>query len=857
MKASHRLFRIFVSSTFSDLEAERDALSRKVFPSIHDYCARAGYGFQAIDLRWGIGREASLDQRTMRICLDELARCQRLSPRPNFLVLLGERYGWRPLAEEAPAEEMESIFAELGDKGLALAERWYRRDENAVPPVYRLQPRVDSATDWDVWAGIERELHTTLESGARLAGLSSSALIKYTASATEQEIVYGLLEVEGAEEHVFGFFRTFEDEVPAVEAKNFADLLTDGTADTTTRDALAALKEHLHDRLGCHSHYYSLKWKDYAAYKASTQTADVLPGGYLAQMCDDVREALLAVINAEISDLEALPPLERELAAHATFAEVRSHFFLGREDHLTRISEYLDRSPGYPLLIYGKGGSGKSTLLAQAAKVARVAHPVAIVIEFYIGATPSSTEAIGLLRVLTEAIDGSFGSPQEVTNEFSELVRYFSASLGQATVEHPIILFIDAIDQLEDSDARDVTAWLPSELPPNVLIVISSRPGEALTTLRDSLPLEGAVALGSMSEEDGERLLDRWLGSEGRRLQPTQRIAVLEAFALEGNPLHLKLCFEHSRDWSSFDEPDRLGKDLPEMLTLLYRRLERDHGQRLVSHALGYLACTRNNTGLTEVELLQALSQDETVLLEFTQRSMHRPPEPKLPVAVWARLHAYLAPYLSYRGSYMTPLISFFHAELCYQAAAVYLDEERRRARHATLADVFESRGLGYPRTLTEIVYHLGEAGLVVRLGDTLTSLQFLSLTAKRLGSSSSTTGAVIRPFLEDALRYLPDAAADADQRVRNLTARTPSLCAALEMQFVRGSGGPDADAMCPQCHTSGVSHGHMDLGGVDYYDNYYALCGNCLWSWHYEEYSSWGMDSGTRDFDYDTSTYR
>jgi hypothetical protein len=48
-----------------------------------------------------------------------------------------------------------------------------------------------------------------------------------------------------------------------------------------------------------------------------------------------------------------------------------------------------------------------------------------------------------------------------------------------------------------------------------------------------------------------------------------------------------------------------------------------------------------------------------------------------------------------------------------------------------------------------------------------------------------------------------------------------------------------------------------MDLGGVDYYDNYYALCGNCLWSWHYEEYSSWGMDSGTRDFDYDTSTYR
>jgi WD40 repeat protein len=31
----------------------------------------------------------------MAICHEELRRCQRLSPRPNFVTLVGDRYGWR------------------------------------------------------------------------------------------------------------------------------------------------------------------------------------------------------------------------------------------------------------------------------------------------------------------------------------------------------------------------------------------------------------------------------------------------------------------------------------------------------------------------------------------------------------------------------------------------------------------------------------------------------------------------------------------------------------------------------------------------------------------------------------------
>ena len=47
--------------------------------------------------------------RTMRICFDELRRAQEISPRPNFLILLGNRYGWRPLPEEISVAEFQAL----------------------------------------------------------------------------------------------------------------------------------------------------------------------------------------------------------------------------------------------------------------------------------------------------------------------------------------------------------------------------------------------------------------------------------------------------------------------------------------------------------------------------------------------------------------------------------------------------------------------------------------------------------------------------------------------------------------------------------------------------------------------------
>lgn len=125
MMRKTRIFRLFVSSTFSDMVAERNALQAYVFPRLQLLCENHGASFQAIDLRWGISQEAGLNQRATDICLREIVRCQELTKSPNFLLLLGDRYGRQPLPTEIPADEWEMIVPRIVLDELVLLEEWY------------------------------------------------------------------------------------------------------------------------------------------------------------------------------------------------------------------------------------------------------------------------------------------------------------------------------------------------------------------------------------------------------------------------------------------------------------------------------------------------------------------------------------------------------------------------------------------------------------------------------------------------------------------------------------------------------------------------------------------------------------
>ena len=137
--------------------AERNALQEHVFPASASWAAH-GCRFQAIDLRWGVSNEASLDQQAMNICLGKIERCQQASPRPNFIVLLGNRDGWCPPPSQIPAAGFASILGVLENaEDAALLKEWYDLDENAVPPEWRLKLRERKShyENYDNWQPVE------------------------------------------------------------------------------------------------------------------------------------------------------------------------------------------------------------------------------------------------------------------------------------------------------------------------------------------------------------------------------------------------------------------------------------------------------------------------------------------------------------------------------------------------------------------------------------------------------------------------------------------------------------------------------------------------------------------------------
>ncbi len=123
--------RLFISSTFRDMQEEREHLVKKVFPEIRSLCRSRGIRFTEVDLRWGLTDENVKLGQVIRACLEEVDRC-----RPYFIGITGSRYGYIPslldmykdpglledfpwleraVLEEMSITEMEAYYAVLGD----------------------------------------------------------------------------------------------------------------------------------------------------------------------------------------------------------------------------------------------------------------------------------------------------------------------------------------------------------------------------------------------------------------------------------------------------------------------------------------------------------------------------------------------------------------------------------------------------------------------------------------------------------------------------------------------------------------------------------------------------------------------
>ena len=114
---------IFVSSTFRDMNGERDVIRQKVVPLVNVTAMKYGESIWCKDLRWGIDTtdlsEKEANTKVLGVCLDEIDRSN-----PPFVILLGERYGWIPgraqIRSEAERKRMELKDLEISVTALEI-----------------------------------------------------------------------------------------------------------------------------------------------------------------------------------------------------------------------------------------------------------------------------------------------------------------------------------------------------------------------------------------------------------------------------------------------------------------------------------------------------------------------------------------------------------------------------------------------------------------------------------------------------------------------------------------------------------------------------------------------------------------
>lgn len=90
----NREIRIFLSSTFSDMDKERTALVR-LFHKLKLEANKRCVSLSLIDLRWGVTADESRTGKVLSVCLKEIENSH-----PFFIGLLGNRYGHTPKASE-------------------------------------------------------------------------------------------------------------------------------------------------------------------------------------------------------------------------------------------------------------------------------------------------------------------------------------------------------------------------------------------------------------------------------------------------------------------------------------------------------------------------------------------------------------------------------------------------------------------------------------------------------------------------------------------------------------------------------------------------------------------------------------
>jgi hypothetical protein len=727
-----KTFRLFISSTFSDLIEERDVLHNEVFPIVKKYCTNLGYNFIPIDLRWGVTHEAGLDHKAMDICIDEVNKL-RDYPMPNFLILLGNRYGWIPVPNKVDSKEFEMLCDASTKEEQQLLKKWFFLDTNIQPSVFCLQAvSIDKQDEW--YRVTEQKIVKIFVKNKQL--FSNQLIFR---SATEQEVVTGVFksvnQMDNHNENVLCVSRSLKNNF------NIDKYLDDDKLN------LKKLKNKIKGSIDPKVEVVELN-----SELKKVENEYRLDKEYLELFAQNVKRFLLESIEREILRLEKIQKKSNpEQYHHKVFKDERSSIFVGREDQLCLVNKYLENDLNKQVfVVHGESGVGKSAFMSKVASniEENIDSNKTKFIYRFIGITDKSALAHSLLVDICDAIEDQFEINNEMlSNTYDEVVTKFLYLLTKVSQSSKkLILLIDALDQFTSQDTLE---WIEDQLPNGIKIIVSTLPNQYGNYI-DKLKLktnqnQNFVEVKKLKKDDGRVILNKWLVNEKHHLTKDQEEYILDLFKENGLPLYLKIIFDEALKWHSYTTDYRYIKNsLTDSIRYFFTSLVKVdyHSDMLVRHTLGYLSAS--NKGLNEYELTGILSDDHIVMNSISNEFHDLPVSKnlhKLPSAVWSRLFFDLKKYLITIDADGVSILNYYHRQF-KEASRDYYYEVDSNFYHSNIMeyfwvqDNFTAEGkIVNTRRLSELPYHCIKSGSISKIIKLLSS-NFINLKTINIGKN-------------------------------------------------------------------------------------------------------------------------
>mgnify|MGYP001064545181 CR=1 FL=1 len=663
----NKMIRIFISSTFVNFVEERNSLV-DVFNELNMFCKSAGFSFQVLDLRWGITDEDSRNNRTLQICLDEITRCQMLSPKPNFLILSGLYYGWIPL----PLRIAKDIWDGIADKIPASSplRSWYLQDTNDVECAYVLRPRKDKECNQNEWKETEETLKKELFPLIHKYFPDKNKYYDiWGLSATEQEIYKGLFCCPENKEHVFILMRTKEPEsCPNPEPENMQAHAT-------------ALQAHLKDTMGRFS---------------DTNILSYQPGdNYTKQTKNFLKQIIQRRIDETLEE-EALDLFQREQRLLVEAVNQSEKDYMDINHNLENFLEFCKSNCGKAALLTGESGNGKSTLLKHCYHT--VQEYIILSCADILPSCSSITHALWFCLKQLEA-KGLIPTP-EIEPDAGQCTIWFEKQLKDFHSHMPVTILLDSVDQIYDWNQIG-GSLLECKLPEQLTLIISCISKSSLNK-RDCKKNVNSYQLQPLADNDSICFLEHLLHNRGRILCEKDKSYIFSRIPHPITPLYMQTLCKQIQKRHSFDSfPIELPNGTQE---IIYNQLKiQSHNYPvLYCHAIGYLALAAD--GLSEQELLALLERDTSVNEEVMRLSHWKTKQKSFSLSVlWSRIFYELKDYLSEADSNGLLLLRFHHA-LARKAAMKMVGQKLLIKLSRIMSSYFQEEPIYLNRTKNAVI---------------------------------------------------------------------------------------------------------------------------------------------------------